>query len=91
MNTNKQAPGAETPDVDEPASDANLCPNSSINVGAASGIAAGAAAGALGGPIGAAIGAIVGGMVGAVTAALVALPAPTGAAVVDSPLGPRPA
>ena len=31
------------------------------------------------------------GMVGAVVAALVALPAPTGGAVVDSPLGPRPA
>lgn len=30
-------------------------------------------------------------MVGAAVAALVALPAPTGAAVVDSPLGPRPA
>lgn len=31
------------------------------------------------------------GMIGAATAALVALPAPTGTAVVDSPLGPRPA
>jgi hypothetical protein len=31
------------------------------------------------------------GMVGAAVASLVALPAPTGDAVVDSPLGPRPA
>ena len=31
------------------------------------------------------------GMVGAATAALVALPAPTGASVIDSPVGPRPA
>ena len=34
---------------------------------------------------------VLSGLVGAVTAALVALPAPTGGAVVDSPLGPRPA
>jgi hypothetical protein len=30
-------------------------------------------------------------MAGAAAAAVVALPAPTGAAVVDSPVGPRPA
>lgn len=34
---------------------------------------------------------LLSGMVGAAMAALVALPAPTGAAVVDSPIGPRPA
>lgn len=34
---------------------------------------------------------VLSGLVGAVVAALVALPAPTGAAVVDSPVGPRPA
>jgi hypothetical protein len=34
---------------------------------------------------------VLSGLVGAAVAALVALPAPTGAAVVDSPLGPRPA
>lgn len=34
---------------------------------------------------------VLAGLIGAATAALVALPAPTGAAVVDSPLGPRPA
>jgi hypothetical protein len=34
---------------------------------------------------------VLSGLVGAATAALVALPAPTGDAVVDSPLGPRPA
>jgi len=34
---------------------------------------------------------ILGGLVGAVVGALVALPAPTGNAVIDSPLGPRPA
>jgi len=34
---------------------------------------------------------VLSGLIGAATAALVALPAPTGAAVVDSPVGPRPA
>ncbi|MCU1370641.1 MAG: hypothetical protein JWO77_1835 [Ilumatobacteraceae bacterium] len=34
---------------------------------------------------------VLAGLVGAAVAALVALPAPTGAAVVDSPVGPRPA
>jgi hypothetical protein len=34
---------------------------------------------------------VLSGLVGAAVAALVALPAPTGAAVVDSPVGPRPA
>jgi hypothetical protein len=34
---------------------------------------------------------VLSGLVGATVAALVALPAPTGAAVVDSPVGPRPA
>jgi len=34
---------------------------------------------------------VLAGLIGAATAALVALPAPTGAAVVDSPVGPRPA
>lgn len=34
---------------------------------------------------------VLSGMVGAAVAALVALPAPTGASVVDSPVGPRPA
>lgn len=34
---------------------------------------------------------LLGGMVGAAVAALVALPAPTGDALVDSPIGPRPA
>ena len=34
---------------------------------------------------------LLSGMVGAAVAALVALPAPTGGAVVDSPIGPRPA
>ncbi|HWJ60767.1 MAG TPA: hypothetical protein VNS19_02270 [Acidimicrobiales bacterium] len=36
-------------------------------------------------------GIVLAGLIGAATAALVALPAPTGAAVVDSPVGPRPA
>ena len=48
------------------------------------------------GPAGLEHGPVVGhdllsGMVGAAVASLVALPAPTGDAVVDSPLGPRPA
>ncbi len=34
---------------------------------------------------------VLSGLIGAAVAALVALPAPTGAAVVDSPVGPRPA
>lgn len=34
---------------------------------------------------------VLSGLIGAATAALVALPAPTGTAVVDSPVGPRPA
>ena len=34
---------------------------------------------------------VLSGLVGAAMAALVALPAPTGDAVVDSPVGPRPA
>jgi hypothetical protein len=34
---------------------------------------------------------VLSGLVGAAVAALVALPAPTGKAVIDSPVGPRPA